>query len=80
MTRSKIIAFVKRRNESPFNTNLQFNFDLSACGLTLDDLGKATRGDGDWEGAWIWDTPLGRLVEYAGKLQFHDAESVASES
>lgn len=38
VTRKQIDRFVKRRNKSDFNTNLQFQIDANACGFRVDDI------------------------------------------
>jgi hypothetical protein len=64
MTRAQIKAFIKRRNESEFQTNLQFGLDAHAIGFKVEDLGPAVKES--W-GFW-WDTVYGRLEERHGKL------------
>lgn len=67
----KIVRFVKMRNASEFNSNLQFGFDLDACGLKLADLGP-----GDWDHTdpnyprFIWHTPnnLSLIEDYKNKM------------
>ena len=65
MKRDQLSKFIKRRNESDFQTNLQFEIDIRACGLEVDDLGKAKKVE---DGSYEWTTPFGKLVEKHGKL------------
>lgn len=65
LTLAKLQAFIKRRNASDFNTNLQFMFDADACGIDIESLGDAINTG---EEGYVWRTPFGILTEYRGKL------------
>jgi hypothetical protein len=39
LTLKKLERFVKTRNKSGFRSNLQFNWDASACGISIDEFG-----------------------------------------
>lgn len=70
MTKAQLLKFIKTRNASDHQSNLQFQFDLEACGLKIADL-----GDGDWQqpGRFAWETPHGTLIEERGKLRLETA-------
>lgn len=75
MTKQQLMRFIKRRNASMFDTNLQFQIDAEACGFRIGDLGKAT-----WNGynAYVWETPYGTLREVRGKLSLEAQDSCAA--
>ena len=64
MTRKQLADFIRRRNTSEFQTNLQFGIDMNAAGILTSDLGKVTKEE--W--GWAWQTRYGRLEERHGKL------------
>lgn len=70
LMQKRMVRFVEIRNSSSFNSNLQFSIDLTEAGLTLDDLGHATKLG---EGHYIWNTRYGKLEEKFSKLTFTPA-------
>lgn len=69
MTKNQLLKFVKIRNESEFQTNLQFMLDLQQCGLSVKDFeGPRKVAEGHWE----WDTPHGTLIEEHGEMRLEE--------
>lgn len=69
LTKAKVEKFIRIRNKSRFNSNLQFQIDAQEAGIRMDDLPKAEPLE---IGAYAWDLgKLGRLVERNGKLILH---------
>lgn len=66
MTKAQLLKFIKTRNASDHQSNLQFQFDLEACGMKLADLGDAFKVK---EGRYWWETPHGLLIEEWGKMR-----------
>lgn len=55
--------FVRIRNKSEFNNNLQFGIDCRSAGFSVKELGQALKiADGHFE----WHFPWGKLVEQFG--------------
>lgn len=67
LTKAKLDKFIKVRNKSPLNSNLQFSIDANACGFDVDELGDCIKVG---EGHYRWITGVGSYVlyEYFGKL------------
>lgn len=59
LTKTNLMNFIKRRNESSFATNLQFHTDAQECGFDVKELGKTTKR----ENGYSWSTPYGTLIE-----------------
>jgi hypothetical protein len=75
LTLAKLKDFIKRRNTSEFQTNLQFQIGADCAGIVLeDDLPKAKREE--W--GYSWETPFGQLEERHGKLKLVYREKVAA--
>jgi len=73
MTLAKLQRFVRMRNKSGFPSNLQFMFDLEACGMRVADLGDAKKVA---PGIYVWETPFGQLFERYGEMELDvDAEA-----
>lgn len=72
MTKEQLLYFIAIRNESSFNTNLQFSFDADVAGFPVTELGDALMKDTD-EGIvyYEWDTEHGQLIELGGKLELN---------
>lgn len=66
LTEAKLKRFVKVRNESEFNSNLQFWSDATDCGFCIKELGDPEKVD---VGHYRWKTPFGDLVEQYGKCR-----------
>ena len=68
-----ILKFIRLRNSSEFDSNLQFQLDMDAAELKLKDIGKAVKfTDFDkQEVGWCWETPFGTLKEAGGKMSLH---------
>jgi hypothetical protein len=64
VTKANIQKFVKRREGSQFNTNLQVMIDASECNVE-EYIIKQPIWDGD---KWIWDTPWGEVIEDTSKV------------
>lgn len=60
MTREQLLRFVRTRNESEFNSNLQVWSDADACGFKVEELGEVEKLG---EGHYRWRTPHGALIE-----------------
>lgn len=77
LTYNKLKRFMKLRNSSRFNSNLQFDLDLNECGLTIYSLGKTNCHLGNYESFYWWDTEFGLLVEErrSGKLRLFKKEN-----
>lgn len=66
ITMEKLRDFIRRRNESEFQTNLQFQIDLDAAGIMAEMLPKAEKVDGGYK----WDLgEIGTLIEERGKCR-----------
>lgn len=76
ITQKKLERFIKMRNKSGFQSNLQFQFDADACGLKVADFGPVTKHE---EGFYSWDTPCGRLIERFGKMWLDDSDDEVRE-
>lgn len=63
MTKDQLLAFIATRNVSEFQSNLQVQFDASACGFSVGELGQAFKLE---EGGYRWWTPYGQLIEHPG--------------
>ena len=66
---AKLRKFVKIRNVSGFQSNLQFSFDLEEAGLQMSDMPEVQKIA---ENHYVWDFPCGRLTEIYGALQFQE--------
>lgn len=74
ITKAQLEKFVRVRNASPFNSNLQFGFDASGCGFSDRELGVVSRRQ---EGGYRWDTEHGALIEDTdGKLRLEPRQYV----
>jgi hypothetical protein len=75
LTKKQLDRFVNIRNKSGFGSNLQFEFDASECGFSIDDLGEVEVFTIDGLKGYQWkpQTTLGptRIVEFGGKLYLH---------
>jgi hypothetical protein len=65
MEKEQLLSFIKRRNESLFQSNLQFQIDAECSGFKVEELGKPEKIS---EYEYIWHTKFGRLLESFGKL------------
>lgn len=74
MTKAQLLRFIKMRNKSGFNSNLQFSFDMSECGIKAKELENATNLN-DRAGCW-WDLPHGVLVELYGQLTLYKSGTI----
>lgn len=70
LTKQKLLNFIKTRNASECNSNLQFEVDATNCGFEIKDLGKPEKFpiDNIFCG-YKWITPFGTLIEGNGKLR-----------
>ena len=66
MTKEQLLKFIKIRNASGFQSNLQFEFDAREAGFDAKDLGHVAKVD---NGLYEWKTPHGVLVEFHGVLE-----------
>ena len=66
---AKLRKFVKIRNSSGLNSNLQFSFDLEEAGLAMKDLPEVIKVT---ENHYVWELPCGRLTEIFGAMQFQE--------
>lgn len=57
-TTAMLKKFVKTRNESGFNSNLQFQIDANASGFGLDALGKVLKFEVDGIIGYQWDVTV----------------------
>lgn len=57
LTKAQLRRFVQRRNQSGFNTNLQFQIDANECGFKVSDLGDVTKLTVDGFTAYLWNVP-----------------------
>lgn len=71
MTEKQLRKFIKIRNLSNFQNNLQFAFDAEASGFDVKELDKATYEHREPDGIsfYWWNTPFGILVERLGKMR-----------
>jgi hypothetical protein len=70
-SKAQLLRFVKIRNESGFQSNLQFQFDASECGFEVRDLDGPYRYE---PGGWRWFTPHGELIEHpGGRMELKEA-------
>ena len=60
MTKTKLLKFIKARNESSFSSNLQFSIDATEAGFDVNELGDAVKREG---GGYEWNTRYGHLIE-----------------
>lgn len=69
MTKAQLEKFIKIRNKSDYQSNLQFLIDARSCGLDLKELGnpKRQKNEDGFED-FVWGTPFGKLVEHYGEL------------
>ncbi len=65
ITKRQMARFIKMRNSSDFQSNLQFQIDAEACGFRPSDLGDVKKIE---EGEYVWQTPYGTLREKYGKM------------
>lgn len=71
MTRAQLDRFIRIRNKSGFNSNLQFISDAEEAGFDAVELGNATKHD---FGTYTWTTPYGTLTERDGCLTLEPAD------
>ncbi len=76
LTRAKLLRFVRVRNKSGFQSNLQFQFDADECGFSVKDLGDPVKCQNfETTGEYRWVTPFGTLVEkqyFGGQMELRD--------
>jgi hypothetical protein len=79
MTKKQLEKFIKTRNRSRFNSNMQFMIDAQSCGFKESELGEARRVLREG-GVWVfeWDTPHGLMVERNGRLYLEAQEMKAA--
>ena len=79
ISKRQMVRFIKMRNASLFNTNLQFQIDAETCGFRVNDLGEVKVVTGE-HGIKIyeWTTPYGVLREQYGKLTLETKERSAA--
>lgn len=65
MTLEQLQKFIRIRNRSGFQGNLQFQIDAKEAGFPVSELGAVARTNSGFE----WVTPHGRLIEERGKLR-----------
>lgn len=65
MTKAQLLKFIKMRNRSEYNSNMQFQSDAEDCGFNARDLGDVVK---DEHGDYVWTTPHGKLREHWGVL------------
>lgn len=65
MTRAQLEKFIRIRNASEFQTNLQFGIDATEAGIDVHELGEPRLE----ANGWSWKTPFGILIEENGKLR-----------
>jgi hypothetical protein len=76
LTVKKLEKFVRDRNKSTFNSNLQFQIDASACGFEISELGKVSkfskfRLDNGFVGyEWSMALNIGGLKEHVTLIEF----------
>jgi hypothetical protein len=73
-TRSQLLEFIRRRNASPFSSNLQFRIDARECGFDPADLGIPEVSETAGLQTYTWRTPHGRLVEMSGFLSLEGTQ------
>ena len=71
MTKEQLVAFMRRRNKSDYNSNLQFQIDAEASGFKVSDLGTVKPIEMEGIKAYEWATPHGKLIENCGKMSLH---------
>lgn len=80
ITRAKLLRFVKRRNKSGFDSNLQFGIDADACGIPMEALRGAEKFRLDGFTGYQWKVPLkegtARMVEYGRRLYLEGEDDV----
>jgi hypothetical protein len=74
MTRKQMEKFIKLRNKSGFNSNLQFMIDMREAGIEVSELENCTNLN-ERIGCW-WDTPVGVLVELHGRLTLYPSGTI----
>jgi hypothetical protein len=76
MTKNQLLKFIRIRNRSGFNTNLQFLLDLHEAGIAAKDLGNATRAEA---GGYQWRTEHGLLVELPdGRMELRETPAAVA--
>lgn len=75
MTKDQLLKFIRIRNSSEFDSNLQFGFDAKEAGFAVKELGDVERVGLKHDPAYRWQTPFGFLQEFRGKLSLHDPET-----
>lgn len=67
MTKDQLLAFIRIRNASCFNSNFQFAADAEEAGFKVEELGQAYKRPA---GGYRWETEYGVLIEHgwAGML------------
>lgn len=76
ITAEKLRRFVKIRNASAFNSNLQFQADADEAGFSSTDLPEPTKPK---IGLYVWKFPFGLLVERNGVLDFTEQNGTKDE-
>lgn len=69
LTRERLERFVKIRNKAEFHSNLQFQSDANACGFSVHDLGDVEKVVDTNVRQYVWQTPVGTLIEENGLLR-----------
>lgn len=71
ITKKKLDAFCKLRNESPFSNNMQFQSDCEEAGFKISELGGCEKIA---NGHYQWDIPVGAariiLTEKNGQMSY----------
>lgn len=72
-SKKQLKEFVKVRNESSFQNNMQFAIDAEECGFRINELGEAKKIENEnGTVTYVWNTPFGQLIEEMGKLRLED--------
>jgi len=66
ITEKKLNKFIEIRNNSQYQSNLQFQIDLDEAGIVIDELGGCEKVK---PGLYKWETSAGTLVEENGELR-----------
>jgi len=70
ITVAQLNKFVRTRNKSPHQSNLQFMCDAEACGFKVDDMPAAEKVE---QGHYRWKFESGTLEEIHGRMTFEKA-------
>ena len=63
LTLKQLTRFVKTRNKSGYQSNLQFQIDANACGFSIEDLGKVAVFTIDGFKGYQWKPVIARVSE-----------------